>query len=266
MGTTHELEPLFPAENQKIGEVLKMDLPAQSHTLDMTKRSVWFGRDAHHTDVSYLKNRPLLEARLLAKLKEHMPQMWMDGMQLVVYPRYNDGRDRLPLDVMKFWAGMKGVTGEKETEKEPKRWLDQVVKKLQGEKHKSESEVREAQRLLGELEWKTGLRADEVVTTDFIFPQLLGDEWISGDLVHFMINCIAERLESSGNPDGVMIYRGARVCSSDRSLCLRHIRHPWPRGLLSQICCQNAEGRQTTPVFCRQREPEPLDCNPYKQP
>lgn len=46
--------------------------------------------------------------------------------------------------------------------------------KLPGEKCQSESEVREAQRLLGELERKTGLRADEVATTDFIFTQLLG--------------------------------------------------------------------------------------------
>lgn len=53
------------------------------------------------------------EVRLLANLEKHLPQMWTDGMQSIVDPRYNDGCDCLPLGVIKYWARMKVVIGEK---------------------------------------------------------------------------------------------------------------------------------------------------------
>ena len=65
-----------------------------------------------------------------------------------------------------------------------------MVKELQEEKYKSESEVREAQGLLDKLEWRTSLCADKVVATNFIYMQLLGDEWIPGDIIQLMINCM----------------------------------------------------------------------------
>ena len=116
----HQLQPHFPSRNWTVGEVLKMDIP-QSHTLNTTQPSVWFSCDAPHTDLSCLKNQPIPDAKLLAKLEKHLPQMWTNSMQSVVDPRYNDGCDCLPLGVVKFWAGMKGVIGEKETWLKSKR-------------------------------------------------------------------------------------------------------------------------------------------------
>ena len=213
----HQLQPHFPSRNRTVGEVLKMDIP-QSHTLNTTQPSVWFSRDAPHTDLSCLKNRPIPDAKLLAKLEKHLPQMWTDGMQSVVDPRYNNGCDRLPLGVVKFWAGMKGVIGEKETWLKSKRWLDRLVEELRDEKQQSEPEVKEAQGLLDKLEWRTSLRADEVVATNFIYTQLLGDEWIPGDIIQLMTNCIAEQLESSRNADRVMLggpefARAIEICA-----------------------------------------------------
>ena len=108
---------------------------------------------------------------------------------------------------------MWGVIREKAMWIVLKRWLDGLVKTLEGEKHEYESEVKEAQRLLIELGWKTPLNASKVVATNFIFTQLLGDVWISGDLVQLMNNCIVEQLKSNRNWDHVII-RGPEFAQS----------------------------------------------------
>ncbi len=65
-------------------------------------------------DSKWLWERPIPCDKHLRALEQDFGQMWLDGAQSIIDPRFNDGRERLPLWMVGFWREMANIVRDQD--------------------------------------------------------------------------------------------------------------------------------------------------------
>lgn len=90
-------------------DIIGFKIPTLSSSMIMMKTSVWFSKDQPTTEPECMWKCTIVPESFLHCLECDFGQAWLDGAQSIVDPRFNEGRDRLPLWMLGFWRKMVGI-------------------------------------------------------------------------------------------------------------------------------------------------------------
>ncbi|KAJ7839267.1 hypothetical protein B0H13DRAFT_1911332 [Mycena leptocephala] len=144
----------IPAPDLPIADFLRLSFPKNSSALVFSKAESWFSTDTPTTAVDCLLSRPIPPLQFLEDLSKAVGQAWFDGCTSIVDPRYNDGRDRLPLWSLTLWQEWARVVKDQNMWRRSRDWTDKELKKpdLDREDHDA---LLTARSLLDMLGWDT---------------------------------------------------------------------------------------------------------------
>lgn len=81
-------------------------LPSLSSAFITTNPDIWFSHRESTAEIDLLMQRPIPSKDFITSLDRSFGQAWFNGAKSVVDHRFNDGRDRYPLWVLRFWREM----------------------------------------------------------------------------------------------------------------------------------------------------------------
>jgi hypothetical protein len=158
------------------------------------KAETWFSNDVPHMTLDRLKERPIPNEHFLEKLESAARQAWLNGAQSLVDHRYNDGCDRLPLCSVTYWKEMLTVAKARATWFKCEKWLS-VAPHTQGHTADMDRAFEEARIVLPTLGWMDPVKALNAQFMTIDFARLLGEDWMTGELVDMMIRDASHRPE-----------------------------------------------------------------------
>ncbi|KAG0694658.1 hypothetical protein DFH29DRAFT_755847, partial [Suillus ampliporus] len=175
----------IPSRDLSVHDFLQLSLPAPSSTIVSVKVNCWFSHDPPDIDLSYLKTRPIPSECVLAEINSAISQAWLDGAQSLADPRYNDGRDRLPLWALTWWREFATTVRHQTAWRKCEEWLTKESKTAE-----AVILMMEARNLLAVLPWRAdaGWRSSTLELT-----HLLGTDWISDELEDMMMAHLGRR-------------------------------------------------------------------------
>ena len=105
-----ELKSRLPSSEVPITEFINLSLPTQSASLNTFHMGQWFGHqelagESCNPKKAYtlVMQRMVPSLATLDQLEGAFGQQWFDGAKSIHDPRYNQGRDHLPLWVLMLW-------------------------------------------------------------------------------------------------------------------------------------------------------------------
>lgn len=212
----------LPKPDTPILHFLTTNLPKISGELLVMKPAMWFSHNAPATDPTCLLTRPIPNANFLKSLENVIAQQaWFDGSKSIADPRYNDGRDRLPLWSITFWRSMSVIVSRQSAWKRSYLWLEQQ-RDSKTHNEETKSEVEQAINILSSLRWDSRLLYLRGTVTTVLLPVLLGRDWLSDDHVNIMM----EELTKDVNKDEAL---------KDKIVIA-------PLGLANELMSQGAKG------------------------
>jgi len=175
----------LPACDTSVTELIALKLPEVSDSIRKMKISIWFSKDMPITDPECLRMRHVPPEKVLTQLLSAFGQEWLDGAKSIVDPRFNDGRDRLPLWTIRFWKKMAGVISDRDKWAKGYQWLE----RQRGGKHDevTKEAVEEALQTLDTIHWKKKLKYCRGTVDTRCLTTLLGNGWLSDDHINIMM-------------------------------------------------------------------------------
>ncbi|KAF6745911.1 hypothetical protein DFP72DRAFT_1153403 [Ephemerocybe angulata] len=162
----------------------------------MTRKiSNWFTTDQAKTDLRILLNRPVPSSQTLKDLESELQSAWHDGCRSVSDPRYNDGRDRLPLYAITYWREVTKSIEQQALWKEAAEWVS--------DQHREWATVNgkgELVKDLGVFETLASILVSSKVPTRwgavpaYSLAKFLGEKWMGTDNITFMLDTIVGRV------------------------------------------------------------------------
>ncbi|KAJ7659817.1 hypothetical protein DFH06DRAFT_1326842 [Mycena polygramma] len=180
----------IPGPNLPIAAFLKLSFPAQSPALVLRKPDSWFSKDPPTTSVDCLLNRPIPSSEFLADFEKVVGQAWLDGNTSILDPRYNDGRDRLPLGALTLWKELARVVDGQKIWRKSDGWLTSELGKSGLDREDREA-LMTAKSLLDTLGWDTKIRGSWTTSTLAI---ILSGAWLSDDHIDMMMADLSARV------------------------------------------------------------------------
>ncbi|KAJ7258598.1 hypothetical protein C8J57DRAFT_1644546, partial [Mycena rebaudengoi] len=186
---------LIPPIDTPIAKFTEMKLPTESSALALGETHLWFSKELPTTNPSVLKDftRNIPPAAVLSLLKRKLPQAWMDGIQSIVDPRFNDGADRLPLWTLTFWEEMAKVVKQQNIWKRSVAWLDREAAKCNLDDETKVS-IEKARTVITTMGWKMPLTCLRGTTSTADLAEFLGTVWLRSDHIDMMMEDIAARV------------------------------------------------------------------------
>ncbi|KIJ59916.1 hypothetical protein HYDPIDRAFT_32656 [Hydnomerulius pinastri MD-312] len=203
----------IPSPSLSVSQILTLSLPAPSSTIVTVTAKRWFSEDRPDEDFTYLSSRPIPPNDVIKELEGAFGQAWLNGAQSMIDPRFNDGRDRLPLWVLTFWKEMNTVIRAQSTWRASEVWLSAESRTTE-----STQVMAKARELLSVLPWKADVGYG---TTTLVFAQLLGTQWLSDDVMDQMMDNLASQVCS------VASTAKALVGSSKLAMVLELVAPSW---------------------------------------
>ena len=195
----------IPPPNFSVNDFLAKSFPPPSRALVAVKARHCFSNDRPDDNFAYLTSRPVPSSETLRELGKEFGQAWLDGAQSIVDPRYNDGRDRLPLWSLAWWQKMTTMVRSQSQWKQGEKWLTAESKTMESTKVMSE-----ARDLLAVLPWNEDAGWS---TTTLEFSRLLGTHWVSDTLMDMMMEHLAHRAQCQNSPENKSILIGTVLLS-----------------------------------------------------
>lgn len=185
----------FPSKSLSVTALLALRLPKLSNAIITTKLAVWFSKDAPSSlEPKWLWERPIPSDKHLRALEREFGQMWLDGAQSIIDPRFNDGREQLPLWMVGFWREMASLIRDQDKWKHSVQWLE-VEKKRRGQTQETVKLINETLIKLNTIAWNTELASTSVIASTLSLTTLLGNEWLDDDHINLMMEVLSKRVE-----------------------------------------------------------------------
>ncbi|TFK67006.1 hypothetical protein BDN72DRAFT_899354 [Pluteus cervinus] len=189
----------LPSPQVSIAEFILWQMPKQPAILIPIAAKKWFSSDEPRTTPECLLLRNIPPSDMLKRLDAALSQAWFDGAKSITDPRYNSGRDRLPLWVLGFW---KVVSQNIEVQK---KWLLRI-KWLKTEKEKRHYRASDQQQLfemtyqqLSSLGWGESTTYLHGSVGTSVYMIYLSVDWLNDDHINVMMEFMARKLDPSGH-------------------------------------------------------------------
>ena len=100
----------LPSDDIPIPQFLCLKLPIQPYSLNTHPNESWLSFEAPNPSeeicINMLFRHPIPSLELLLVLKKAYGQQWLDGVQSITDPCYNQGKDCLPLWAFELWQSI----------------------------------------------------------------------------------------------------------------------------------------------------------------
>ena len=182
----------FPKATLSVEDFLTYDLPRVSAELISIKTDLWFSIDPPKTLVdNAILSRWIPSLEFLSQLEKSFGQAWFNGAKSVVDPRFNEGRDRLPLWIITYWREIAWCKELQSIWVASMSWLDR-----EESKGKTSLElIQNVRQLLGELSWNEKMSYCRGTTSTPELARFLGTAWLSDNHIDMMIEELVNVLE-----------------------------------------------------------------------
>ncbi|KAH6870856.1 hypothetical protein BKA70DRAFT_1578587 [Coprinopsis sp. MPI-PUGE-AT-0042] len=193
-----QYQPWLLSPLTSIACLLQTPLPDFDQRLNLTRTSAWFSKVKAATDpdaLNVVRNRPLPNGGTLRRLREASPQMWLDGCVSISDPRYNQGKDHIPLWFLTHWEQMTELKEQQDEWKAASKWLEDRQDAWQGNNTKTamlDSVIASFDSIhLGSQVHLPSPSRDKMPVR--FITRFLGEKWMSSDNVDFMLGTLQTR-------------------------------------------------------------------------
>ncbi|KAL1700129.1 hypothetical protein EV121DRAFT_214771 [Schizophyllum commune] len=156
-----------------------------------------FSEDAPNVDtMRVLASRPIPCADDLRRLEDAVGQAWFDGQQSVIDWRFNDGAERHPFWVVRFWRLMTPVVEKHTAWRRGLQWLQEVQRRSAGNAE-TLSFANSALAALQVLGWNGMNPYLRGATTTSALALFLGTSWLGDEQLDMMYEDLKRRAEAS---------------------------------------------------------------------
>ncbi|KAF4618012.1 hypothetical protein D9613_012840 [Agrocybe pediades] len=179
-----------------VTQFLQHTTPKLSAEIIHTKTTIWFSRDEpmQLEDVKSLLSRPVPSKDFLAELDAAYGQAWLDGATSIIDPRFNEGRERLPMWMLAYWKKATEVNEMQELWRKGVIWLRNEGQRLNSTA--LPETIEKATRLLDNLHWNTPIRPISshfsYIATTLFLAKFLGTFWLNDEHINMMIEQLRE--------------------------------------------------------------------------
>ncbi|KAH6903462.1 hypothetical protein BKA70DRAFT_1110856 [Coprinopsis sp. MPI-PUGE-AT-0042] len=193
-----QYQPWLPSALTSISGLLQTELPEFDRRLNLVKVSAWFSKANAVADpeaLSNIRNRPLPSGGILRQLREVSPQMWLDGCVSISDPRYNQGKDHIPLWFLTHWEQSTELKKQQDEWTASSKWLEGRREAWRSDDTKTVM-LNSVIASLGSIRLGSQvhlpLPSREKMPARFI-ARFLGERWMSSDNVDFMLGTLHSR-------------------------------------------------------------------------
>ncbi|KAG2145169.1 hypothetical protein DEU56DRAFT_910292 [Suillus clintonianus] len=208
----------IPSHHLPVADFLKISLPTRSPTIVAVKIKCWFSHDLPDRDFSYLNTRPIPSAEFLVEINKAFDQAWFDGARSLIDPRYNDGKDRLPLWTLTWWRELTTVIRAQSAWRTSEAWLAKASL-MTGEAPDMTAHV---QDMFLAVPWNSKGGGS---TSTLEFTHLLGMGWITDELIDSMMAHLAHRAHAQSHGRRILI-ENSRLAEVIKGLTISGNVHP----------------------------------------
>ncbi|KAJ8700697.1 hypothetical protein PTI98_003700 [Pleurotus ostreatus] len=188
-------QALLPSSAMSIQQLIAQSLPPRRNALNTIKPEAWYSKDMPSQDLQMLLTRSLPSKTTLQQIERKYGKTWMNGMNSLIDPRYDDGRDRFPLYALTLWKQLGRVVDQQESWQKALVWL--------------EAEERSADPLVGamitsaigrldELGWDVPLQYLRGSASTSLLSALFSNEWLSSDHMDMAAEELSLRIVDDG--------------------------------------------------------------------
>ena len=252
-----ELHLQLPSSDIPIPEFINLSLPTQSASLNTFHTDQWFGQQEPATDpekaYTLVTRRTIPSLATLDQLEGAFGQKWFDGAKSIRDPRYNQGRDQLPLWVLTLWRTLHNLIKDQQNWREAYQYVSNWTKSpVVATKFPTPESV------FGSRGWNADVMHGGFVFTTVKFAQLLQNRQLCDDITQVMTHRLQSRLETQGDKG-----RGHLIVASRFYLVLEALTRPkfknsekLPLSLaaVEEAVQQNPDLKLWFPVLHRQHE------------
>ena len=178
---------LIPSPDLSVHDYLSVNLPVLLASIVTLKPGCWFITDTPDKEFSYLFSRPFPPPSAIQRLRAAFGQAWIDGAKSIIDPRFNDGRDWLPLWTLSYWQVISNTVQACSLWNGCKDWLTKESRTVEATQL-----MDQARGLLRLLSWDMDIGQGYGITTHE-FVRLLGMDWITDTLEDMMVAHLAHR-------------------------------------------------------------------------
>lgn len=185
----------IPSDEALVGDFVNLDFPSASDAFNFTQTSAWLSKDRPEKPtkslLKRLMSRSVPPADLLNKLEEASKQGWLDGMRSIVDPRFNNGRDRLPLQTLTLWRKMVRLLDVRREWATALLWVSREARidPLFAKTFPS------AEEFVATRGWNSSFTAGETSFTNAKLAQLLAYKELCDDISQLFIHHLQRRLQ-----------------------------------------------------------------------
>ena len=125
--------------------------------------------------------------------------MWLDGAQSITDPRFNDGRERLPLCIVGFWREMANLIRDQDRWKHSVQWLEDE-RQRKGQTQETIKAIDEALTNLDSIARNTELTSSTAIASTLSLTTLVGNECLDDDHINLMMEFLSQRVSKDDKP------------------------------------------------------------------
>jgi hypothetical protein len=189
-----EYRTYIPRPELPIQIFIDLELPKQSAEVFTTRASDCFSSNPLDEDAyKLLATRSIPPKAVLDEMEKDIGQEWFKGRVSITDPRYNGGKDRLPLSALTYWQLVYKIVSAQREWRQARGWIQGEVRR--------ETTASEFPCLDGIFEtygWDAPLAGHTSITSR-VLAQLLSNNMLTDDIMYLMVNHLRNRLQQCPN-------------------------------------------------------------------
>ncbi|TFK77245.1 hypothetical protein BDN72DRAFT_953706 [Pluteus cervinus] len=195
----------IPADDVPVSHFLAWHLPRQVNAALNAPVKEWFSIDAPHTQPACLLTRDIPSATCLNQLDQRLGQAWFEGAKSISDPRYNNGRDRIPLWAITFWKTVARILSLREMWLASASWIVTEKKKVSIRDIETFSAFQVADKRLTSMPWRSQLPYSRGLARTTDLTIYLSERWLSDDSINMMTTLLSQDFAISGCKEHILI-------------------------------------------------------------
>ncbi|KAH7867805.1 uncharacterized protein C8R40DRAFT_1061903 [Lentinula edodes] len=189
-----EFQKFYPSSSLSFQQYIRIPLPDRSYALSSFTSERWFSNDVPDTRTmgelwKLLTSRPLPTSGELTRLYGDFGQLWLNGARSIRDPRFNSGKERLPLWVLTAWHDMVNFAETQSSLEKAYRSLQELIKQKPVANH-----FPTVDSVFRNVKWNQSFKHGGVTISAYEFAPLLRQVMLSDTVTQGMISYLQDRL------------------------------------------------------------------------
>ncbi|KAJ3859861.1 hypothetical protein EV359DRAFT_85928 [Lentinula novae-zelandiae] len=190
-----EFQKFYPLSSLSFQQYIRIPLPDHSYALSSFTSERWFSNDVPDTRTmgelwKLLTSRPLPTSGKLTRLYGDFGQFWLNGARSIRDPRFNSGKERLPLWVLTAWHDMVNFAETQSSLEKAYRSLQELIKQKPVANH-----FPTVDSVFRNVKWNQSFKHGGVTISAYEFAPLLRQVMLSDTVTQVWVPVLREKHE-----------------------------------------------------------------------